>query len=226
MAIEPVKKAKAVLFDLDGVLVRSDRLHFLAWKRVADARGWAFDEEVNNLLRGVPRMESLKIILRHNGVSLSDVDAEKAAAEKNLIFQESIKTLTSKDLVPGAVRLLEGVRRLGARTAVCSSSRNSPAIVETLKLTPLLDAVISARDVRKAKPDPEIFLAGAMRLGVAPALCVVVEDAQSGIDAALAAGMRCVSFGPAGSIKGATLNCESLLELDPETLLAPDALAS
>ena len=211
------------MFDLDGVLVRSDRLHFLAWKKLSDSQGWAFDESLNERLRGVPRMESLQIILGHNKIELCENDAEKAAEEKNRIFRESIRTLSSKDLIPGALKLLRGVRALGAKTAVCSSSRNAPEVVETLSLGTLLDAVVSANDVRKAKPDPEIFIAGALRLGVRPDLCVVVEDAQSGIDAALAAGMRCVSFGPEGAIKGATLNCDSLLGLSPELLLAPDA---
>ncbi len=215
--------AKAVLFDLDGVLARSDRLHFLAWRKLSEARGWAFDERINELLRGVPRMESLRIILRHNGVELSEEEALKAAEEKNRIFRESIKTMGPKDLIPGAMDILRGVRALGARTAVCSSSRNAPEIVETLRLGPLLDAVISAKDVVKAKPDPEIFLAGAERLGVKPAACVVVEDAQSGVDAALAAGMRCVSYGPEGALKGATLNCGTFLGVKPERILAPDA---
>lgn len=225
MATELKAPAKAVLFDLDGVLARSDRLHFLAWKSLADARGWAFDEKLNERLRGVPRMESLAIILRANGARLTPEEAAKAAEEKNEIFRASIKSMTRDDLIPGALELLRGVRGLGAKTAVCSSSRNAPEIIETLKLAPLLDAVVSAKDVVKAKPDPEIFLKGAFLLKAPPALCVVVEDAQSGVDAALAAGMRCVSYAPAGAVSGATRNCESLLDLPPETLLAPEAAA-
>ena len=225
MAIKRSTQAKAVLFDLDGVLVRSDRLHFLAWKQVSDAHGWLFDESVNNLLRGVPRMDSLKIILRHNKIEVSEIEAEKLAEEKNEIFKASLKSLSVLDFVPGALDLVRGARELGAKTAICSSSRNAPAIVKALDMEPLFEAVISAKDVSKAKPDPEIFLAGAKALGVKPKLCVVVEDAQSGIDAALAAGMRCVGFCPDGVLKGATLTTSKFLGFSPALLLAPDAPA-
>jgi beta-phosphoglucomutase len=222
LAIEPedVCGAKAVLFDLDGVLVRSDRLHYLAWKAVADARNWFFDERMNELLRGVPRRESLEIILSRNGASLSEEEAGRVAEEKNGIFRDLIKELGEADLVPGAKELVEGVRRLGAKTAVCSSSRNAPAILERLDLTRLFDAALSAADVAKAKPDPEIFLKAAGKLGVKPAACVVVEDAQSGVDAALAAGMRCVGLSRETPLRGASMNIASFAGLSPESLLA------
>jgi beta-phosphoglucomutase len=210
---------------MDGVLVRSDRLHFEAWKGVCSRRGWLFDEKLNDRLRGVPRLDSLRIILRHNGLAFSEDEELRLADEKNAIFKESLKTLSAADLIPGALALAEGVRSLGAKTAICSSSRNAPAIAATLRLEPFFDAIVSAQDVAKAKPDPELFLTAAKRLGVPPALCVVVEDAQSGVDASLAAGMRCVGYGQPGSLMGATLLSSSFEDLSPERLLAPDAPA-
>ena len=215
-------RAQAVLFDLDGVLVRTDRLHFQAWKRVCDSRGWRFDEQVNHLLRGVPRMDSLRIILRHNGAALPPEAETQAADEKNAFFRESLKTISKNDLIPGALELVQGVRALGAKTAICSSSRNASDIVKALGIAQLFDAITTANEVTKAKPAPEIFLVSAKLLGMPPELCVVVEDAQAGLDAARAAGMRCVGFGEPNVLKGATLLLQSFEGASPVMLLEPE----
>lgn len=92
-------KFKGILFDLDGVLVHTDKLHYRAWKKIADARGILFNEEINNLLRGISRMESLEIILRnYHGPALSQEEKEALAEEKNNYYKEELKSMTPDDV--------------------------------------------------------------------------------------------------------------------------------
>lgn len=211
--------AEAVLFDLDGVIVRTDRLHFAAWKRLCDSKGWRFDEDLNHRLRGVSRMESLETILSHNGVELPDSEKASLAEAKNRNYRDLIGSLSKADLVPGAVELVRNLRTLNVKTAVCSASRNAPDVVGVLDIGALFDAVLSGLDVKRAKPDPEIFLAAASRLGVLPGRCVVVEDAASGVQAALAAGMRCVGLGTHAGLAKAHLILSSLEGVDAASIV-------
>ncbi len=217
-----IKRAEAVLFDLDGVVVRTDKLHFQAWQAVCDAKEWDFDEKLNDLLRGVPRMASLELILQRNSVSIEDKEKELLTDLKNLLYKDSLKTLTDADLMPGALELIRKLKEAGAKLAICSSSRNAGMVLDHLKLRGLFEAVVTGNEVSKAKPDPEIFLLGAKLLGVAPEACVVVEDAQSGVQAALAAGMRCAGLGDEALLSGARPILKTLEGLGAdELLLAP-----
>ena len=218
--MEERRRAEAVLFDLDGVIVRTDKLHFQAWQAVSDAKEWDFDEELNDLLRGVPRMASLEIILAKNKVSLSDKEKELLAELKNLLYKDSLKTLKESDLIPGALELIRKLKAAGVKMAICSASRNAGEVVDQLKLRALFEAVITGNEVKNGKPDPEIFLLGAKLLGVAPEACVVVEDAQSGVQAALAAGMRCVGLGDETLLAGASPVLKTLEGVSLDAILS------
>lgn len=194
---------RAALFDLDGVVVFTDRYHYQAWKRLADERGWAFDPQVNHRLRGVPRMASLEIILEHNGITLDAAEKERLAELKNRYYVESLRNINAEDLYPGVLDLLDRLRAEGVKLALCSSSRNAPLVLERLGLGPRFDTVVSGADIRRAKPDPEIFLLAAQRLRVPPFHCVVFEDAESGVQAARAAGMKCIGVGEAERLPSA-----------------------
>lgn len=183
---------RAVLFDLDGVIVFTDRYHYLSWKRLADERGWAFDETLNHQLRGIPRSASLQVILDHNNVTLADEEKRRLADRKNAYYLELLTTMNEDDLYPGVVPFLERVRGEGILLGLCSASRNAVTVLERLDLQRHFDVVISGHDVARAKPDPEIFLLAAERLGVPPFHCIVFEDAVSGVEAALAAGMKVI----------------------------------
>jgi beta-phosphoglucomutase len=210
---------KAVLFDLDGVIVFTDRYHYLGWKRLADENGWAFDEEVNNGCRGVPRMESLEVILRHNGVELPDAEKEELASKKNAYYVELLSDINEADVYPGAVDFLKRLRSTGVKIALCSSSKNAPLVLESLGLEAYFDAVVTGADIQKAKPDPEIFLLGASRVGVEPGKCVVFEDAPSGVAGALAAGMKCVGVGSPELLTEAPVTIEDYQSIDISLLL-------
>lgn len=216
----------AVLFDLDGVIVFTDRYHYLGWKRLADENGWAFDEALNHRLRGIPRMASLAVILDHNGVSISKPERQELAARKNSYYRELLKTVSHGDLYPGAVPFLEALRRRGAKLGLCSSSRNAWTVLDTLDLARFFDVVITGHDFERPKPDPQIFLLAAERLAVPPGGCIVFEDAFSGVQAALAAGMRCVGVGSPETLTNAAQTVTAYEAIDVDALLGCGQVAA
>lgn len=188
---------RAVIFDLDGVVVSTDEYHYLGWKRLADEEGIYFDHEINHRLRGVSRMESLAILLERAEVDYADEQKQEMAERKNGYYRESLQNLTPDDILPGVMEVLDLLKANGIKVAIGSSSRNSPTILERVGLGTYFDATADGNDISNSKPDPEVFLVAAERLGIAPADCLVVEDANAGVDAAVAAGMACVAVGDA-----------------------------
>jgi beta-phosphoglucomutase len=179
---------RAVIFDLDGVLVTTDDYHYRAWKRMADEEGIPFDRTVNERLRGVSRMECLAIILENSPRRYSDEEKRSLAERKNDYYRESLQALSPADILPGAVPMLEELKRRGIAVAVGSSSKNARFILEKTGLAPRFDAIADGNDIQRSKPDPEVFLTAAKKLGIPPVACVVVEDAEAGLEAAIAAG--------------------------------------
>ncbi|OGV48253.1 MAG: beta-phosphoglucomutase [Lentisphaerae bacterium GWF2_52_8] len=186
---------KAALFDLDGVLVLTDRYHFRAWLRLAREMGWAFDERVSDRCRGIPRMASLQVILEHNKLSLPEETMQKLASRKNSYYLALIEELSPADIYPGAADFLRKLKEENIRLAVCSSSENAKNVLEKLNLSKFFDASVSGGEISRPKPDPQIFLLAAAKLGFAPCECVVFEDASAGIAAARSAGMSCIGIG-------------------------------
>lgn len=209
----------AVLFDLDGVLVRSDEYHYRGWKRLADEEGWNFDKTLNHQLRGVSRMDSLQIILDHNAVELSADEKRALADRKNRYYRESLADMSEEDYIPGAQELLPALRDAKVLMAVCSSSRNAPYILEVLDITDLFDAVVSGHDIERTKPDPQVFTLAADRLGVPYDRCVVFEDAESGIQAALNGGMHAVGVGDKDHLPSADVVVADLTGISVNRLL-------
>lgn len=183
---------KAALFDLDGVVVFTDKYHYLAWKKLADENGWEFDEQVNQRLRGIPRIASLEEILKHNNTDLPFEEKERLANIKNEYYVKMLENLNSGDIFTGAPEFIKALRDRGIKVSLCSSSKNAEFVLNKLGLTPLFDAVVSGKDIVNAKPDPEVFLKGAEALGVSRFNCAVFEDAKVGIEAARKAGMKAV----------------------------------
>ncbi len=196
---------KAALFDLDGVVVFSDVFHYRAWKQLADEQGWEFDEAVNEGCKGVPRMASLDVILRHNGVSLAENEKAGLAARKNASYVASLEEIDNSSLVPGVREWIETLQQSAVPLGLCSSSKNASLILDKLDLTGFFKTVVTGHDIEHPKPHPEIFLQGACGCGVLPEDAVVFEDAASGIAAALAAGCRSVGGGRPEDLPGADL---------------------
>ena len=208
-----------MLFDLDGVVVFTDKYHYLAWKEMSDEKGWDFSEEINHSCRGVPRMESLEVILRHNRVEISPEEKQTLADHKNRRYVELLQNIGSDDIYPGVVAFLEAIKQKGLKTGLCSSSRNAKLVLDNLNLSHWFDAVVTGDEIRNAKPDPEIFLLGACRLGIEPKLCVVFEDAPAGVASALAAGMKCVGVGSRSLLAEAPDVIADYAEIDLDALI-------
>ncbi|WP_409345971.1 beta-phosphoglucomutase [Paenibacillus sp. MBLB4367] len=188
---------EAVIFDLDGVLVHTDHYHYLAWKRMCDEEGIPFDERTNDRLRGVSRMACVNIILEKASRQYSPQEKMQFAERKNGYYKEMLQSLSAADLPSGAAMTLDSLRGEGIKLAIGSSSRNAPYILERLELMHKFDAVADGNEIRCSKPDPEVFLLAASKLGVRPDRCLVVEDAAAGVEAAVRGGMWVAAIGEA-----------------------------
>ncbi len=189
---------KAVIFDLDGVICFTDKYHYQAWKKLADRLGVYFDETINNRLRGVSRMASLEIILERSAKEYTQEEKEAFAAEKNENYRELLKNMSPADLTDEVKNTLSELRRRGYLLTIGSSSKNTKFILSRIGLADFFDAIADGTDITHSKPDPEVFLISAAKVGVAPADCAVVEDAKAGIQAAKAGGMTALAlFGDA-----------------------------
>lgn len=205
---------KAFIFDLDGVIVFTDKFHYQAWKSMADSMGIYFDEKINNRLRGVSRAQSLEIILeRYEGETLSQEKKAELMEAKNNIYRGLLNTMTPGDVAAEVRDTLEQLRRDGYRLAVGSSSKNAKFILEKVGLTKAFDAVSDGTNITHSKPHPEVFIKAGEFLGEKPEECVVIEDAYAGIDAAKAAGMTAVGIGEAAGYEKADYRIQSFKEL-------------
>ena len=204
---------KAYIFDLDGVLVFTDKYHYQAWKKLADRLDIYFDETINNRLRGVSRMESLEIILERADREYSQEQKEAFAAEKNETYRGLLSNMVPADVTADVRNTLKELKARGHALAIGSSSRNTKYILERVGLYDMFDAISDGTNISRSKPDPEVFLKAAEYLSEDPKNCIVVEDAYSGIDAAKAAGMTAVGIGDAAGYDKADMRIGSLTEL-------------
>lgn len=198
---------KAVIFDLDGVIVSTDQYHYLAWEHIAEKEKITFNEWINDQLRGISREQSLEIILKQSHKTYTKEEKEELLLLKNAYYLESIKSLTPDDLLEGIPELLGLLKDKGYKVAIGSSSKNAKTILSYVGLSDFFDAVSDGNNITKSKPDPEVFLKAADMLQLDPKDCVVVEDARVGIEAAKRANMLAYAIGDAlnSDLKDGTL---------------------
>lgn len=204
---------KAIIFDLDGVLVSTDELHYRAWKALAGRLGLPFDRAKNDRCRGISRMASLDIVLEDAPTAYTQAEREAFAAEKNETYRAMLASLTPADTLEGVLPTLAELRRRGYRLALASVSKNAPLILERTGLDRYLDAVADGNCITRSKPDPEVFLRAAEKLGMACESCAAMDDALAGIEAGRAAGMLTIGFGDSAKNKAGDLNLERFDEL-------------
>ncbi len=204
---------KAIIFDLDGVLVSTDELHYRAWKALAGRLGVPFDRAKNDRCRGISRMASLDIVLEDAPTAYTQAEREAFAAEKNETYRAMLASLTTADTLEGVLPTLAELRRRGYRLALASVSKNAPLILERTGLDRYLDAVADGNCITRSKPDPEVFLKAAEKLGMACESCAAMDDALAGIEAGRAAGMLTIGFGDSAKNKAGDLNLERFDEL-------------
>jgi beta-phosphoglucomutase len=209
-----MKELKACIFDLDGVIVDTARYHYLAWKYIADKLGFIFTEKHNERLKGVSRMRSLDILLEVGGLTLNEERKEALAKTKNELYLEFIGRMTELDILPGASGFIKEVRAAGILTGLGTASKNAGIILDRLNIGGLFDTIVDGNRVTRAKPDPEVFLRAAQDLGIHPASCVVFEDAEAGIEAAIAGGMFSVGVGDPEILHKARLVIPGLYGID------------
>ncbi|MBR1585140.1 MAG: beta-phosphoglucomutase [Clostridia bacterium] len=205
---------QAIIFDLDGVICSTDEYHFQAWKKIADELDIPFDRTINNRLRGVSRMQSLEIILENNpGDPFTDTEKQSLAADKNEIYKDLLSQMSEKDLSDEVRNTLNGLRDMGLRLAIGSSSKNTPLILSRIGLNGFFDAVSDGNNITHSKPHPEVFLKAAEMLDLFPQNCLVVEDAVSGAEAGHAAGMKVACVGDAAQQGAGDWNLTAFSEL-------------
>lgn len=194
------RAARALIFDLDGVLTDTAHTHYEAWQRLADEIGVPFDRQVNERLKGVDRMASLSIILERAPRVYGEAERRALADRKNGYYVQAIQQFGPQDLFAGVLRVLDEARAQGLKIGLASASRNAPALLEKLGIADRFDYIADSGRIRRAKPDPEIFLDVAAALGVPPSQCIGIEDAAAGVEAIHAAGMAAVGIGTAAAL--------------------------
>jgi beta-phosphoglucomutase len=217
---------RGVIFDLDGVLVSTDELHYRAWSRLAEEEGIPFDRAVNHRMRGISRMASLEVLLEQASRAYAPREKSEMAERKNGYFRALLRTLTPQDALPGARAMLRALRARHIKLAVASASRNTPLIMARVALEADVDAVVDGNDVTRPKPDPQCFLLAARRLGLEPPECLVVEDAAAGIEAGRRAGMAVFGIGTRDRLPGVKHVAENLAAVSIEALLAAGSPAA
>ena len=207
-------QTSACIFDLDGVIVDTARYHFLAWKRLTDQLGIHFTEEDNERLKGVSRLASLDIILEIGKINANENQKHEYATRKNQWYVEYISKMTPDEILPGSLAFIKELRNAGIRVAIGSASKNTPMILERVGISKLFDAVADGNNVKRAKPDPEVFIKAAQLVNIEPEKCVVFEDAIAGVLAALNAGMMCIGIGVPEILKKAHFVISGLKEMN------------
>ena len=202
---------KGIIFDLDGVLVSTDELHYQAWKRLAEELGITdFTREDNERQRGVSRMASLEVVLEKSDKTYSQEEKVELADRKNEYYKESLKQLDDSAVLEGVKDALAVLKKKNLLLSVGSASKNAPAILEQTGIMPFMNQINWGLDTTRSKPDPEVFQIAAMRMELKPEECLVVEDSAAGVEAAKRGGMRSLGVGPFHATLGADFEAKGL----------------
>ena len=216
-------KIKAIIFDLDGVITSTDKYHYQSWKQLADEEGIYFDTKINHRLRGVSRMESLDILLENASRRYTDSEKSAMAEKKNEYYRDLLNNLTPKDILPGVTAILIELKKRDIKTAIGSSSKNTPLILKQIGLVGSFDAIADGNDIKNSKPHPEVFLLAAERLGIEPSQCLVIEDADAGVEAAITGGFACLAVDAAQNHPAASMSADNLATITVNDLLKQQA---
>ena len=186
---------KSCIFDLDGVITDTAKYHYIAWKALADELGFEFTQAHNERLKGVSRMRSLDILLEIGNLTFPNAQKEEFAKRKNELYLTFILKMTPAEILPGVTELLKELRALGVKVALGSASKNAVTILKQLQLMNMFDAIVDGNMVSEAKPNPEVFIKAADMTGTKPENCLVFEDAEAGVEAAINGNMKCIGIG-------------------------------
>ncbi|MDJ0752720.1 MAG: beta-phosphoglucomutase [Ardenticatenaceae bacterium] len=214
---------KAFILDLDGVVTDTAEYHFQAWKRLADEENVPFTRQDNEKLRGVSRRRSLELLLGEHRSRYTEEQIEEMMARKNSYYQELLQEISEKDFLPGARQLLDDLKKHGLKVAIGSGSKNTRTVLTRLGILNFFDGISDGYSVTRAKPAPDVFVYAAGSVGVPAENCVVVEDAEVGVEAAIAGGMIAVGIGPKERIGQAHYCYENTADIDLNQILNGEA---
>jgi beta-phosphoglucomutase len=206
------------IFDLDGVIVDTAKYHYLAWKNLANELGFEFTKEQNELFKGVSRKRCLEILLDIGNVEATQDQFDRWMVEKNVDYLAYIEKMDASEILPDVPKVLELLKSKNIPIALGSASKNAQPILEKVNLLSYFDTIVDGNSVTKAKPDPEVFLIAAERLGVSPENCIVFEDAVAGVKAANAANMTSIGIGAKEILSDANFVFANFTEISLELL--------
>lgn len=205
---------KAFIFDLDGVIVDTAKYHYLAWKKIANELGIEFTHEHNELLKGVSRVRSLDIILGLGNVEASQEQKNQWLIQKNEEYLTYLVDMDQSEILPGVMQVLEFLKANNQPIALGSASKNARPILEKTGILSYFDVIVDGNDVSNAKPDPEVFLQAAQKLGISNENSIVFEDSVAGIQAANIATMTSIGIGDAAILNEAKYNFKDFTFID------------
>lgn len=206
--------ARAVLWDMDGTLINSEEYHWISWRDTMASEGIVIAHQ--QFLSSFGQRNDA-IIPHWLGAAATPERMERIANAKEELYRHLVREDGISPL-PGVTSWIQRLHEQGWLQAVASSAprANIEVVLAALAATHAFQAIVSAEDVRKGKPDPEVYLTAASRVGVLPERCIVVEDAIAGIEGARRAGMRTIGVSRNGQALGADLAVQSLDLLDPD----------
>jgi beta-phosphoglucomutase len=205
---------KAFIFDLDGVIVDTAKYHYLAWKKIASELGIDFTHEHNELLKGVSRVRSLDIILGLGNVEAFQEQKDQWLVQKNEEYLTYLVDMNQSEILPGVMSVLEFLKVNQQPIALGSASKNARPILEKTGILSYFDVIVDGNDVSNAKPDPEVFLQAAQKLGMTNENSIVFEDSVAGIQAANIAAMTSIGIGEATILNEAKYNFKDFTFID------------
>ena len=214
-----MRDIKAFILDLDGVVTDTAEYHFRAWKQLADEEGINFTREHNEALRGVSRRKSLEILLGDHSSRYNEEQILEMMERKNGYYKAYLAKITEEEFLPGARQLLAQIQSRGLKLAIGSASKNTRTVLQRLKILDIFDGISDGYTVSRAKPAPDVFVYAAGAVGVPTEYCVVIEDAKSGVQAALTGGMVAVGIGPEERVGAAHFRYDSTADIDLDEIL-------
>ncbi len=201
----------ACIFDLDGVIVDTAKYHYQAWHQLALKLDLPFNEQENEKMKGISRMDSLEMMLKLGDREYSDIDKQKYCAAKNTWYLDLVSDMDKSEILPGIVEFIDHLKKENIKIALGSASKNARRILALVGLTDSFDEIVDGNDVIKSKPDPEVFVKGAGLLGTKPQHTIVFEDSAKGIDAAIAGSFKTVGIGSPDHLGHADIVVENLV---------------
>ncbi len=213
------KKLEAVIFDLDGVIADTVELYYQAGKRLADELGIEFDRDMNQKIQGINRYAGMEMMLGDKLNEFSKEEVHRLGDLRSEYYRELIATISPENVLPGMSQLLQELKNAGTKTGIASSSSNASVVVEKLEVGQFIDFIVDIKQVKKGKPDPEIFLSAAEALGVGQENCVAIEDGEAGLTGILQTGMFSVGIGVHEEMKKAHWHVQSTSEITYSNLV-------